>query len=112
MSRAVRAVVAALLLPVAHPAVSALVVIIVTVTVRDGVALGVSTAAVMAGLALVVAKLLPGLARPLMRMHGAWRRSVMTAVRALMRPPHGAGRSGEERPAAARGRVKGGDYAS
>src|SRR5699024_8026497 len=110
MTRGLRTAVAALLVPVAGPAASAVAAIAVMVSVRDGVAVGVSPGAVVAGVALVVARLLPGPARPLMRMHGAWRRSVMTAVRALMRPAYDARREDCERFSGVAGRVRGGDY--
>src|SRR5699024_12376060 len=96
MTRGLRMAVAALLVPVAHPAASALAAIEVMMSVRDGVALGVSTAAVVAGLALVEARLLPGLGRPLMRMHGARRRSVVARVRGVIRAAYGQGQEGWE----------------
>lgn len=112
MTRALRAALAAVLLPVAHPAATALVVITAVVALRDGLGLGLSTAFVVAGLALVAAKLLPGLARPLIRAYRGWSRSVMGVVRALMRPAHGARRGREERPGDAGARVRGADYAA
>lgn len=108
--RALRVIAAVLLVLIAHPAVTVLVVIGGVVALRDSLSLGLATALVVAAVARVVGLAAPGLARVAVRAHRRWTRTVMAAVRALIRPRSGARRGSEERPGEAARTVRGGEY--